>query len=374
MLWKIPTGIPITPIPKYQKEISVCFLGTSSATPTSTRSTSSLGIKLGSDTLWIFDCGDGTVRQLLSSPIALLRPSVIFITHLHEDHFLGLPALVKLCQEKVTVVGPLGIYDLLSPFLNAYDMKRQVSFVEIVPAEKTPPSNFKSNAMHRYVCPSSVESSTYVAYQDQDFAVIAMPIKHSTFCLGYVIFEKAHSLACVPRKISILGDTSHPWSILQLARYSDALIHECTFLGCERLRAEMTMHSTTSMAGAFAKAVAPRALYLNHFSKRYFLYEIENLHNNDPHTELLLAEVRAAMGLPPVITEDDPVVLPVKDLQSYRIPSRSAKDFLKFVTADSMRNCTENTAPEHPVYPFVRMPRKDPCTAESSMLLMDLKD
>ena len=120
--------------------------------------------------------------------------------------------------EKITLVGPLGMYDLLSPFLNAYDMKRQVSFIELVPPEKSPPNSLRSSIMHRYVSPSSVESSTYVAYQDQDFAVIAMPIKHSTFCLGYVIFEKAHSLTCIPRKISILGDTCHPWNILPLAR------------------------------------------------------------------------------------------------------------------------------------------------------------
>ena len=136
----------------------------------------------------------------------------------------------------------------------------------------------------------------------------------------------------------------------------------------------MTMHSTTSMVGAFAKEVAPRALYLNHFSKRYFLYEIEDYHNSDPHTDLLLAEVRTAMGLPPVLTENDPIVLPVKDLQLYRIPSRTSKDFIKFITANSTFNATENTIFGQPIYPFVKMPRKDLPVTDSSMLLVDLKD
>ena len=86
------------------------------------------------------------------------------------------------------------------------------------------------------------------------------------------------------RKLVILGDTYDPSAIAGLAQDADVLIHEATnahlpgidpntksdetFESVEA-RTKSRGHSTPQMAGAFAKRIGARKLYLNHFSARY---------------------------------------------------------------------------------------------------------
>ena len=75
-------------------ELDVVFLGTSASAPTARRGTSSLLVRRGGDRL-LFDCGEGTQRQLLRSSVGLVDIEEIFITHFHADHYLGLPGMLK---------------------------------------------------------------------------------------------------------------------------------------------------------------------------------------------------------------------------------------------------------------------------------------
>ncbi|ORX45755.1 Metallo-hydrolase/oxidoreductase [Piromyces finnis] len=73
--------------------IDITFLGTSSAQPSTTRNHSSLGVRVNG-TVWLFDAGEGTQRQLMYSTLKLGKVNKVFITHLHGDHIYGLPGLV----------------------------------------------------------------------------------------------------------------------------------------------------------------------------------------------------------------------------------------------------------------------------------------
>src|SRR6059036_123575 len=91
--------------------------------PTARRSPSALLVRRGGDRL-LFDCGEGTQRQLLRSSIGLVDLTEIFVTHFHADHYLGLPGMLKtfaLRQRDVplTVYGPPGLREL-------YDALRRV--------------------------------------------------------------------------------------------------------------------------------------------------------------------------------------------------------------------------------------------------------
>ena len=70
------------------------FRSTSGSAPTAQRSTSATLIRRGGDRV-LFDCGEGTQRQLLRSDAGLVDLERIFLTHFHADHYLGLPGLLK---------------------------------------------------------------------------------------------------------------------------------------------------------------------------------------------------------------------------------------------------------------------------------------
>src|SRR5262249_14493222 len=91
-------------------DLDVVFLGTSASAPTARRGTSSLLVRRGGDRL-LLDCGEGTQRQLLRSTVGLVDLEHVFLSHLHADHYLGLPGMLKtfalrMREPPLTVYGP----------------------------------------------------------------------------------------------------------------------------------------------------------------------------------------------------------------------------------------------------------------------------
>ena len=74
--------------------MKIVFLGTGGTYPSKVRNVTSIAVQLPGE-VFMFDCGEGTQRQLMSSSISFMKISRIFISHLHADHFLGLPGLVQ---------------------------------------------------------------------------------------------------------------------------------------------------------------------------------------------------------------------------------------------------------------------------------------
>ena len=98
-------------------DLDLVFLGTAGSAPTAARGTSATLIRRGGDRLLV-DCGEGTQRQLLRSDAGLGDLEDVFLTHLHADHVLGLPGMLKTFalrgrETGVTVHGPRGTRALL---------------------------------------------------------------------------------------------------------------------------------------------------------------------------------------------------------------------------------------------------------------------
>ncbi len=96
-------------------DLSVAFLGTGGSVPTARRATACLLVMRGGDRI-MFDCGEGAQRQLHRS-LGLVQVDEIYLTHLHLDHFLGLPGLLKTYdlqsrEAPLTVYGPPGLREL----------------------------------------------------------------------------------------------------------------------------------------------------------------------------------------------------------------------------------------------------------------------
>src|SRR5215218_5225698 len=97
-------------------DLSLFFAGTAGSVPTARRGLPALLVRRGGDRL-LFDCGEGTQRQLLRS-VGLLDIDAVYLTHLHVDHWLGLPGILKSFELRdrtapLTVYGPPGTAQLM---------------------------------------------------------------------------------------------------------------------------------------------------------------------------------------------------------------------------------------------------------------------
>src|SRR5258705_8591737 len=97
-------------------DLDIVFLGTSGSMPTADRAPTALLVRRGGERL-LFDCAEGTQRQMLRSSVGLLDLQEIFLTHFHADHYLGLPGMLKTFalrgrEEPMTIYGPRGLTDL----------------------------------------------------------------------------------------------------------------------------------------------------------------------------------------------------------------------------------------------------------------------
>ena len=135
-------------------ELSVFFAGTAGSVPSARRGLPALLVRHGAERI-LFDCGEGTQRQLVRS-VGLADLTDIFITHLHADHWLGLPGMLKSFDLRdrdrpLTVFGPPGLGDLMDV------MRRQVfgrlgyelTIVELEPGEAIRRDELQIHAVRR---------------------------------------------------------------------------------------------------------------------------------------------------------------------------------------------------------------------------------
>jgi ribonuclease Z len=270
--------------------VELLFLGTGGSVPTPERNTMSIALRHGPEVL-LFDCGEGTQRQFMRSSFSYMKVTRIFITHLHGDHFLGLPGLIQSMNfngrgRQLVVYGPEGIKGLMTAVLGLgyYDLGFDVQVVEL-------------------------EGGDVVV--DDDFTVRAVEVDHTVPALGYVFEEKPMPGRFMPNKAKELGvpegplfarlqngeevtvggkvvgpesvmgprrtglkmaysgDTRPCPRLLEAARGADLLVHEATVASDLKEKAKAFGHSTAEEAARFAAEAGVSKLYLVHFSGRY---------------------------------------------------------------------------------------------------------
>src|SRR6266511_3097884 len=97
-------------------DLDIVFFGTSGSMPTADRAPTALLVRRGGERL-LFDCAEGTQRQMLRSTIGLVDLREVFLTHFHADHYLGLPGMLKTFALRgrdvpITIYGPRGLREL----------------------------------------------------------------------------------------------------------------------------------------------------------------------------------------------------------------------------------------------------------------------
>jgi ribonuclease Z len=242
-------------------------------------------VRRGGDRL-LFDCGEGTQRQLLRS-VGLLDLDSVFITHFHADHWLGLPGMLKSFglrerTEPLSVYGPSGLRDLMASMRVVYGrLPYELNIIELQPAESVQrdgyvvsaiPVTHKGSASYGYALVEDARPGHLDARLAEQLGVKPGPdfgrLQRGETVAG-VHPEQVMGPTREGRKVVLSGDTA-PCETLAIAAYqADVLVHEATFVEEEAERARQTYHSTARQAAKLALEAQVRLLVLTHVSSRY---------------------------------------------------------------------------------------------------------
>jgi ribonuclease Z len=275
-------------------DLDLVFFGTSGSVPTAQRAPSALLVRRGSERL-LFDCAEGTQRQMLRSTVGLVELREVFLTHYHADHYLGLPGMLKTFalrgrEADLTVYGPLGLLDLFASLKRIFGKLTYKLHLE--------------------------ELETGDVLERDGYSLVTFSPAHGVSALGYAVVEgprpgrfdpeAGDALGVEPtqrgllqrgeavevpdgrtvtpdavlgpprpgRKVVLAGDTAPSAAVLEIAREAEVLVHEATFLDEERERARETAHSTALEAAEIARDAEVSLLALTHLSNRYFGPEV----------------------------------------------------------------------------------------------------
>ncbi len=272
-------------------DLDLVFFGTAGSMPTADRSPSALMIRRGGDRL-LFDCAEGTQRQMLRSNVGLVDLREVFLTHYHADHYLGLPGMLKTFALRgrdapITIYGPPGLSELFGSLRRIFGkLTYPYELVELTPGDSIERGDHK---LVTFPVSHGVSSVGYALVEEDrpgrfDVATadeLGVPNGPERGALqrgeavtlpgGRVVSpEEVLGEARSGRTIVIAGDTAPCDSVLQAARGAELLVHEATFLQDERDRARETLHSTALDAAGLARDADVGMLALTHLSTRYF--------------------------------------------------------------------------------------------------------
>lgn len=263
--------------------MKVVILGSSCAIPTKERNLPSAALEYNGD-VYLFDCGEGTQRELIKNNISISKIKKIFISHLHADHFIGLAGLLRTIS-MLNLNNNIEIFSPDSAFLE--------KFLDL--------SGVKTNAKIKRI-------KEGVIVDEPGFEVSAFRLKHSVTAYGFVFKEKDRvkffkdkaknaglkgemfkeilekgkikvngkivklkeiSYIKPGKKVAYVTDTAYYESVVKSIKNADLLIHESTYSTENKDLADARFHSTAKDAAMIAKKGNVKLLVLFHISNRY---------------------------------------------------------------------------------------------------------
>jgi ribonuclease Z len=268
----------------------IVFLGTGGTYPSKLRNVTSIAVQMPGEVL-MFDCGEGTQRQLMRSPVSFMKIKKIFISHLHADHFLGLPGLIQSMslngrEDELLIFGPRGLKENVDSMMNLGYFK---SGFEVISKDLKPGATIDFGA-YAVKTAQADHSIPALAFSMEEKARPGKFDIRRAKALGIPegpMFRRLQGGRTVTvngeriepgmvlgkprpgRKIVYSGDTKPSNKIVTLARRADVLIHDCTLDSSHNQLAFDFGHSTAAQAAAVAKKAKVKMLFLVHLSPRY---------------------------------------------------------------------------------------------------------
>ncbi len=272
--------------------MKVTILGNNSALPAFGRHPTSQAVTIGSEIVLI-DCGEGTQNRMQRFGIKWRSIHHIFISHLHGDHYFGLPGLLN----SMSLLGRTAPCHLYAP----------AELEDIIMAILRVADTTLSYTLHFHALPPHPT----VLFEDQRMVLKCFPVEHRIACWGLLLEAKTRGRRIAPEKCAEFGisplhfeslkagadyvppegkvvknewvtepgpkpkkyaycaDTVYTKSYLETILGADAVYHECTYLDADREKAKMRFHCTAVQAAQIALEAETQLLLLGHFSSKY---------------------------------------------------------------------------------------------------------
>jgi ribonuclease BN (tRNA processing enzyme) len=259
------TTAPAQAPPHTATRLVILGTGTPNADPD--RSGPAVAVVRGA-TAYLVDAGPGIVRRAAAAAkrhtIEALEPSrlrILFLTHLHSDHTLGLPDLILSSwvlerRAPLVVYGPPGTKAMVEHLLAAYaaDIRNRLDGLE--PANET---GYKVD-VHEIESPGQI-------HRDSAVTVRAFAVPHGDWAVGQSF---GYRFEAPDRTIVISGDTRSSDAVVDACNGCDVLLHEV--YSADRFvtrppewqRYHARAHTSTTELAALARRAAPKLLVLYH--------------------------------------------------------------------------------------------------------------
>ncbi len=290
------------------------ILGCYAATPRTLTNPTSQLLEINNH-LFLIDCGEGTQVQLRKSKIKFSRVNHIFISHLHGDHFFGLPGLISTFRllgrdKEMHIYGPKGIKEAITLLLKLGDSWTNYPLI-----------------FHELTSKESVR-----IYEDDKVSVDTIPLNHRIYTNGFLFREKLGERTLnikaaekykidlsqyrnikkgkdvtlddgftvlnklltydppPPKSYAFCSDTAYKPDLIPQLTKVDVLYHESTFLETEAHLSAKTKHATAKEAATIARDAEVGTLILGHYSTRYKSIELFKEQAKEIFPEVLLAD------------------------------------------------------------------------------------
>ncbi len=269
----------------------VTILGNNSALPAYDRHPTSQVVTLDKFQ-FLIDCGEGTQMQLARYKVRRSRINHIFISHMHGDHYFGLPGLITSMgllgrEADLHLYAPPELKPLIDLILTAADAKLGYTLFfhplvkEGILIEETIFSVECFEVYHRIQCwgfifrekkkPRKINKQIIGPYHLKADQYERLKMGENIITdTGEEISNEAVTVANTPaRSYAYCADTVYNLSVADKVKGVSKIYHETTYLKALEDRALQRFHSTTGQAADIASKANAHTLLIGHFSSKY---------------------------------------------------------------------------------------------------------
>ncbi|MBI4441606.1 ribonuclease Z [Candidatus Woesearchaeota archaeon] len=271
--------------------MQLIVLGTGGMVPTKERNVSAIFLQFKEQGM-LFDCGEGTQRQMNIASLKRTSVTKVFLTHWHGDHVSGLIGLLQTLGNeqdapRLEIYGPPGTEMRMKNLLNTccFDLSVELIIKELTGKKIAPALDAEEFTIEYGLLDHKVACIGY-AFIEKDKRKINMDYlrkqgvpegphlrklqdgKSITWKGKEIDVEKATSIQ-KGRKWAYVTDTAPCTNAVLLAQDADVLVCEATYAEALKEKAEEYKHMTAKDAALIAQQANVKKLVLTHFSQRY---------------------------------------------------------------------------------------------------------